>query len=247
MTLPKTLRTLLLFLSIFLETQSYSHYHSRRIPTRDLEDSLGDLIQKHIRKVDAKVKAYMKKAKAEQKKKKHKGQPTITQTTTKNGEKTVVKINGGHKVTKVYRNGKLIREKKEKIKNRGNSINISNDTGNSSIQINSNDQHRKKKKKNKSENSSESSQSKSQKTHKNKKSKKPKKSKSKGKNKKSGKKDKKRIVVTKEKESKIKKNDIKSKKSVKSVIGKFGNKSSRNGASLNFSIISFLIVCLAMR
>jgi hypothetical protein len=108
------------------------HYHNQRyIGDRYLEDSFFDSLKNHMKEMGKSTKNLISNHII--------GKATkLTQT---NGDtSTVVNIHNGVKVTKTFKNGKLIHTKKEKVENNGNSINMSNG-GKGIISINGGGKH----------------------------------------------------------------------------------------------------------
>ena len=116
----------IILLSFDLTITKYTHYNHHHqghyndyIHPRDLEDSLMDSISKHVKNVVKSSKEMLHN---------HvKNKTTGSVISSSNGgNSTVIKIENGHKITKTYKDGKLVDTKKEKVKDHGNSINIVN-------------------------------------------------------------------------------------------------------------------------
>ena len=119
------------FLALALLTLGVAQCHRRRhsyIHERALDDSFMGSLEKHLKNVTKSTKDFF-----------HghaKDKFFGSSFSSKSGDKsTVVSIKNGHKITKYYEKGKLVRTKKEKVKDHGNSINMSSNGGKNVISI----------------------------------------------------------------------------------------------------------------
>ena len=220
--------TVALLLLLFLKplTGHRGHGYHMRNWKRGLEDSFLDSLKKHMKSVGESTKKMMHKHLGME----SKSGTKITQT---NGDKsTVIQIKNGVKITKTYKNGKLIHTKKEKVKNRGNQINMINSgNGKSIISMNGGGKHVTRDKNGNiqiNESGSSHSHGKHTKHHR---SKKDKKKKDKEKKKK------------KEKEEKEEKKNEKA-KHLKDKFHALINKFTRSSAKVSSALVAALIVTL---
>ena len=115
---------------LFLFLSPILTYHTYNNMGRDLQQSIEEKVRRQIERAERRANEMIKKAKA-------KGNSGFTVSQSNNGNSSMVSIVNGKKVTKTFKNGKLVSSKTSKVKNNGNSINMINSgPGRSYVSVN---------------------------------------------------------------------------------------------------------------